>query len=60
MVIMAKGPSISHIAKLKKLKGYIDNFLPKGVICVDDSEELSIVFKDAPITTGKLKLLRKK
>ncbi|HII94627.1 MAG: hypothetical protein ABFD15_07790 [Methanofastidiosum sp.] len=58
---MVKESSESRIAKLKKLKnGDIDSFSPKDIVCVDDYEKLSIVFKNAPITTEKFKLLRKK
>ncbi len=57
---MVKEPFESRVAKLKKLKGDIDSFSPKDIVCVDDFEELSIVFKNAPITIEKFKLVRKK
>ncbi|HNR43726.1 MAG TPA: hypothetical protein PKH80_01035 [Methanofastidiosum sp.] len=58
---MVKESSESRIAKLKKLKSdNIDSFLPKDIVCVDDYEELSVVFKNTPITTEKFKLVRKK
>jgi len=57
---MVKEPSESRVAKLKKLKCDIDSFSPKDIVCVDDYEELSVVFKNTPITTEKFKLVRKK
>ena len=52
--------SESRFSRIKKLNVDIDNFSPENIVCVDDFEELTVIFKDDSNITKKLRLIRKK
>lgn len=56
---MDKESSESRGIKVKKLSIQNNDFSPNEMICVDDFEELSDIFKDESIVLEKFKFIRK-